>query len=815
MILDTYGSLLWNEPTKYGKSWALDVMQFKNEPHLVFWASKDPLNSTYDEVQEIKPSPGWVSDDHDFDLTPDETAILVVNKDIPFDLSPVGGPRHGWLRDNGIQEIDVTTGELLFHWEISKHYDLEESYHAFTPGWAEDPEHPFEPFVLNSAQADANGNYLVSSRHLSSIAYVDGKTGELLWKLGGKKNEFTDLSPGMKRNATFFNGQHHARIIDNESNDETIVMTIFDNGFGAQEESHRTTGKIVRLNVKRMTAELLHEPCQNQDQPLSTESRGSMQILPNGDRLIGYGIVPSWAEFAPDGRLLCDVHYAPEVGFNTQEAFSYRVLRRPWVGKPRHGPSVVTDDKGLVHVSWNGATEVVSWELQSHEELSNDLNDEPAGSFGMTKRTGFETTLHLPNAPGARYLKVAARNYKGELLGVSEPFPNIGAAPGLTAKSDLRKDVAPERTDLMVGVYQDDEGNVYTLPAVIEARRALFAEPNWHHGYRPSQIGSTTFLHACTSLFFGKDSIIVEQRRVAATQCLGASGACYMAACLLKKHHVTSPTVFMPRETWSNHANIFEHAGLQVHELPYFDARNGDVDYDSLLSAANRIPPESVLVLQTAGQNPTGCDLTNEQWSQLAGTCATRGHLIIFDAAYYGMAKANVPVILAATFSKALGLYSERVGVLCVTAPDSEICHRLEMQLRLMTRYETGGYPAFGANIVELILTSPDLRAQWEADVKTMASQLQDRRKRLRALLEELQTPGNWESITNQKGMFCLMSLTHHELKMLRKVHHVYLQDNGRLSISGITNANIEHVAKSIDSVIRASSQVANGNGGH
>jgi aspartate aminotransferase len=116
--------------------------------------------------------------------------------------------------------------------------------------------------------------------------------------------------------------------------------------------------------------------------------------------------------------------------------------------------------------------------------------------------------------------------------------------------------------------------------------------------------------------------------------------------------------------------------------------------------------------------------------------------------------KAQVPIILAATYSKAFALYSERVGVICVTAPDREVSQRLEMQLRLITRYETGGYPAFGSSIVEIILNNPDLKALWEKDVDWMANQLQSRRKWLRNILEELGTPGSWEFITEQKGMF-------------------------------------------------------------
>ncbi|KZN92485.1 hypothetical protein EN45_026430 [Penicillium chrysogenum] len=144
MILDTYGGLVWNEPVRYGKTWAVDVRFLDDEPYISLWASKDPAS----EVGH------W----------------------------PVGGPRHGWLRDNGIQEIDIATGEVLFQWTVTSYYKLEEGYYAFTPGWGEDSDHPFEPFVLNSAHADSGGNYLVSIRHMSSIAYIDCQAGDALWK---------------------------------------------------------------------------------------------------------------------------------------------------------------------------------------------------------------------------------------------------------------------------------------------------------------------------------------------------------------------------------------------------------------------------------------------------------------------------------------------------------------------------------------------------------------------------------------------------------------------------------------------------------
>jgi hypothetical protein len=373
-------------------------------------------------VFEIRPTSGWVSDDHDLHLTPRRTAVIVVNKVVPFDLRP----------------------DLLFHWTVSNHYSLQESYHAFTPGWAENPEQPFEPFVLNSAQATSQGNYLVSIRHMSSIAHIDGRTGNVTWKLGGKKNGFIDLSLNSSRAASTFNGQHHARILDLNNGKErnSITLTIFDNGFGGQEAAHATTGKVVQLDLDSMTAQLLHQPYQNGNHLLQTHSRGSMQILPNGNRLLGYGTVPAWTEFATDGSLLCDVHFAPRVGFNTEQAFSYRVLRRPWLGQPKYRPSVVIKDDHYLLVSWNGATEVVSWALEAQTHRSANHDDQMPVTLTTVKKSGFETVMYFPQLFDWRCIRVLALDSRGKMLGssgfVDRPVLNSGCMEDPAIRTELR-----------------------------------------------------------------------------------------------------------------------------------------------------------------------------------------------------------------------------------------------------------------------------------------------------------------------------------------------------------------------------------------
>lgn len=225
-----------------------------------------------------------------------------------------------------------------------------------------------------------------------------------------------------------------------------------------------------------------------------------------------------------------------------------------------------------------------------------------------------------------------------------------------------------------------------------------------------------------------------------------------------------------------------------------------------------------MIVLQTSANNPTGCDPTSSQWRELAEIFHECGHLAFLDGAYLGFATGSphqdcesirifaqerVPLMLATTYGKAFGLYGERVGMLFVPAPSIKVAQRIEKQMKLQARSETGAMPAFGAKIVETILGDVRLRSEWEADVRAIARQLCDRRERLRSLLEELGTPGKWRYITEQAGMFSLVlavsclervsyanttlryfKLSPEQIQQLRDRHHIYLQDTGRVSIA-------------------------------
>lgn len=270
-----------------------------------------------------------------------------------------------------------------------------------------------------------------------------------------------------------------------------------------------------------------------------------------------------------------------------------------------------------------------------------------------------------------------------------------------------------------------------------------------------------------------------------------------MGAMFLKQHYGPlsgtqgGPRVFIPQESWgttaarpppddleegkrligllANHHGVFRHVGLETACLPWYHHESQSLDIDSLLSAIHRLPLRSVIVLQTAGQNPTGFDPSPSDWQKLSDALVRGGHLAFLDAAYPGFvsgdfetdcapirlfAAAGIPILLAATYGKAFGLYGERVGLLSVTMPSADTAYRAVGQMKLLARAETGAQPAFGAAIIQTILGDPQLRRNWESDLGHMAGEMKSRRRSLLDELERLGTPGDWSFLVKQAGMF-------------------------------------------------------------
>ncbi|KAJ5613940.1 hypothetical protein N7528_007594 [Penicillium herquei] len=412
----------------------------------------------------------------------------------------------------------------------------------------------------------------------------------------------------------------------------------------------------------------------------------------------------------------------------------------------------------------------------------------------------------------------------------ANPFQDIPEShtDGLdTLLTQFRKDNDPNRADLLVGVYKTDEGKAYVLPSVQEAKSRIFNDDDWHHEYRPSALGSQAYRDLSAQLFFGPDHRLLREGRLVSTQTLGACGGCHTGAVLLRDHYGPwkrsgKPEIFIPDDTWLNHPFLFQSAGIKPTIIPYFNRKTNSFDFEAFTATIRELPAQSVILIQSCAQNPTGSDPSPQQWGEIATIFSQRGHLAFFDAAYPGFASGDIdtdlqavrlfaeleiPLVFASTYGKCFGLYSERVGFLSVLAANQDVAKKLEVQMKLLARAESGAPPDFGSKIVETVLADEALKAQWREEVRDMANRLKQRRLRLREGLEKLETPGNWNHITEQNGMFSYIGLSVEQVTLLRNEYHVYLQDSSRISIAGLNNFNIDYVTRSISSVVKATTK--------
>jgi hypothetical protein len=360
---------------------------------------------------------GLKGDLHEFTLTQQGTAIITAYQVVDVDLTSLGKTT-GPIWECLFQEIDIETGELIFEWRASEHIAVADTYRHI--GGEGNPNGAaFDWFHINSIDKDPLGNYIVSSRYLHSVTYVDGRTGDVIWVLGGKKNMFDDLSDGR---ATSFGFQHDARWANNYTE-----ITIFDNSDdgGFSDKSH-PRGVRVKIDQLTMTAELVHE--YKNPTRLAAASQGSMRDLPNGNVLLGFGNAPLFTEFSHEGEVLCETHFGPAKKFGSGEAQSYRVLKFAWQGFPTSDPAVAVKqddaDEWRVYVSWNGATEIAQWVLQGADAAEEQ--EEQWQMLEVVAKDGFETSfLVKPDHPS--WLRAMAVDGSGNVLGVT-PVANATEA---------------------------------------------------------------------------------------------------------------------------------------------------------------------------------------------------------------------------------------------------------------------------------------------------------------------------------------------------------------------------------------------------
>ncbi len=396
-IIDDTGELVWMRPDTGGNATNLRVATYLGAPVLTWWQGMNNagigsgehvvVDATYREVIRIRGANGRQADLHELQLTATGTALITADAAItmPFSSGATATtPAPAEVMDCAIQEVDPATGRLLFEWHSTDHVGLDESI-ADVP---KDSGSVYDYFHANSIDVDTDGDLIVSARNTSAIYKIDRQTGQIRWRLGGKRSDFA-MGPG-----TSFALQHDAR----RQPDGTI--TIFDDN---QAPGH-SRAIALRLDESAMTATLVRE--YPQPQGLLATSQGNVQMLPNGNVFVGWGALPRFSEFDVTGRLLYDATFTA-----TQ---SYRDYRFPWVGLPDDQPAIAVDGGAgslTVYASWNGATEIATWEVVAGKDAA-DL-----AVSGSASRTGFETVIAVKTT--AAFVAVRALDASGSILGTS------------------------------------------------------------------------------------------------------------------------------------------------------------------------------------------------------------------------------------------------------------------------------------------------------------------------------------------------------------------------------------------------------------
>jgi aromatic-amino-acid transaminase len=385
--------------------------------------------------------------------------------------------------------------------------------------------------------------------------------------------------------------------------------------------------------------------------------------------------------------------------------------------------------------------------------------------------------------------------------------------PILGLNEQFNADTNPNKVNLGVGVYSDDNGKLPLLQCVQMAEKTMMDKPT-ARGYLPID-GIAAYDAAVKSLVFGADSEAVTAGRVATIQSLGGTGGLKVGADFLKR---LSPDakVLISDPSWENHRALFTNAGFQVDSYTYYDAAKRGVDFDGMLAALNAAAAGTIVVLHACCHNPTGYDITAAQWDQVIAACKTRNLTPFLDMAYQGFAQgiaedgaavakfvaAGLTFLVSTSFSKSFSLYGERVGALSVLCTDKEEAGRVLSQLKIVIRTNYSNPPTHGGAVVAAVLNNPELRALWEKELGEMRVRIKAMRQKLVDGLKAAGIAQDMGFITSQIGMFSYSGLTKDQMVRLRSEFGVYGTDTGRMCVAALNSKNIDYVCASIAKVL-------------
>jgi len=378
--------------------------------------------------------------------------------------------------------------------------------------------------------------------------------------------------------------------------------------------------------------------------------------------------------------------------------------------------------------------------------------------------------------------------------------------------AEFRASTNPQKVNVCVGAYRDENGQPWVLPSVRAAEESLL-KSGAKKEYAPID-GDQEFVKRALKFAYG-DSLDMEN--IAAVQTLSGTGACRIGGEFFARFLPPGTEILLPDPTWGNHIPIFANAGLVVKRYRYYSRKTNALDLDGMLEDLKGAKEGSVVLLHACAHNPTGCDPSMEQWKQISDLIFEKKLNVFFDSAYQGFASGNAEadasalrlfvkeghsLALAQSFAKNFGLYGERCGTLSFVCPKGEAqTSTVLSQLKLIIRPMYSSPPIHGSSIVKTVLADEALRAQYYTECEFMANRIGDMRTTLVEKLKEAGSSHDWSHVTSQIGMFAFTGMNADMCTQLTEEHAIYLTKDGRISLAGLNPGNLEYVAKAVHAV--------------
>lgn len=399
---------------------------------------------------------------------------------------------------------------------------------------------------------------------------------------------------------------------------------------------------------------------------------------------------------------------------------------------------------------------------------------------------------------------------------MSSLFHSVELAPRdpiLGLNEQFGADTRPTKVNLGIGVYSDDQGRLPLLKSVHQAELAR-VQANTTHGYLPID-GFAMLNKAAQVLALGADSPVIAEKRALTVQSVGGTGALKIGADFLKQL-LPHAQVAISNPSWENHRALFENAGFNVVQYPYYDAKTHGLDFDGMINGLKSMPAGTIVILHACCHNPTGIDPTPQQWQIIAETVKA-GQLVPFlDNAYQGFgkgleedaqairlfAKMGMMMFVSSSYSKSFSLYGERIGALTVVTENQDEALRVLSQLKRIVRTNYSNPPTLGGALVSQILNTPELHDLWVSELKGMRDRIHDMRQQFVSKLAALGVKQNFDFVLAQQGMFSYSGLTVDQVEALRKDHGIYAVSTGRICVAALNSQNIDYVTKAVAAVL-------------